>query len=64
MAICYSTDPIQMGKIRKNRPKYRPTDKQKLDWSIDDCRQFGADYQFRAETNKIKGRFDQNHHDE
>lgn len=64
MSMCYSTDPKEMAKIKAKRPKYRPTDKQKLEWSLNDCRVFGADYQFRAETNKVRGRFDQNHHEE
>tara|TARA_Y100000593_G_C4318570_1_gene342344 strand:+ start:1309 stop:1503 length:195 start_codon:yes stop_codon:yes gene_type:complete len=64
MAICYSTDPKEMAKIKAKRPKYRPTDKQKFDWSTEDCRRFGSAYQSKVEMQKIENRFKMNHHEE
>ena len=62
--LCYSTDPIKMAEIKKKKPKYRPTDKQKLDWATEDCRRFGSAYQMNRETQKIDNQFTKNHHEE
>ena len=64
MSLCYSTDPLTQGEINKKKPKYRPTDRQKLQWSIEDCRRFGSAYQGRVEMSKTNGQFNKNHHEE
>lgn len=64
MSLCYSTDPLVQRKIDNKKPKYRPTDRQKLQWSIEDCRRFGSAYQSRIEMSKINGQFNKNHHEE
>ena len=64
MALCYSTDPIRQADIDKKKLPYRPTDKQKLDWSVNDCRRFGSVYQSKIEMQKIDNQFTKNHHDE
>ena len=64
MALCYSTDPIIQKGIDKKKPKYRPTDDQKLKWSLNDTMRFGSSYQSKVEMQKTNGRFNQNHHEE
>ena len=62
--LCYSTDPIVQNEIQSKKPTYRPTDRQKLSWSIEDCRRFGSTYQGRVEMQKENGQFNKNHHEE
>ena len=64
MSLCYSTDPLVQRKIDDKKPKYRPTARQKLQWSIEDCRRFGSSYQGRVEMSKTNGQFNKNHHEE
>ena len=42
---CYSTDPIEMGRIRDSRPKFHKSKEQKLDGEIETCRRTGTQYQ-------------------
>jgi hypothetical protein len=55
--LVYSTDPKTQAEIKAKRPKGRPTEKQKLAWSISSCRQFNSTYSDRVESQKKKNAF-------
>ena len=41
---CYSTDPIEMGRIRESRPEYHKSREEKLDGQIETCRRNGTKF--------------------
>ncbi len=49
MSLCYSTDPIDMGKIRAERPKFHKSRTQKLDENIEGCRRTSTEYSARVQ---------------
>ena len=53
--ICYSTDPIEMGRIKDARPKYHKSKEEKLDGQIEECRRTGTHYQAVVQKQLSRG---------
>ena len=53
--MCYSTDPIEMGRIKGERPKYHKSREEKLDGQIETCRRTGTHYQAKVQEQISSG---------
>ena len=59
MAICYSTDKIEMAEIKGRRP-FHKSKEQKLNLSINECRRFGDTYSLKSELQRENSNFNKN----
>ena len=52
--ICYSTDPIEMGRIKGERPKYHKSREEKIDGQIETCRKEGTRFLSNKQSQIVK----------
>ena len=52
--MIYSTDPIEMGRIKGERPKYHKSREEKIDGQIETCRKEGTRFLSNKQSQIVK----------